>query len=134
MKLLTFLLVSTTLTASLCSAAEPTADFHVSPNGSDTWSGTLSQPNGQQTDGPFATLERARDAVRESGRNQSVDVVVLIRGGTYQLKKTVMFGLQDSGQGDSTVTYAAWPGETPVFTSGQAINGWKQVTETLPGL
>lgn len=27
-------------------------------------------------------------------------------------------GLQDSGRGDSTITYAAYPGETPVFSSG----------------
>ena len=45
-----------------------------------------------------------------------------------------MFGLQDSPQGDSTVTYAAYPGETPVFSSGREIEGWKKVTAALPGL
>ena len=63
-----------------CRAAELTADFYVSPNGADTWSGTLSAPNDQQSDGPFATLERARDAVRESEKARSQGVVVLIRG------------------------------------------------------
>ena len=71
--------------------------------------GTLSQPNDQRTDGPFATLERARDAVRESDKKQAGDVLVLLRGGSYQLKKTVVFGLQDSGQGDSHVTYKLIP-------------------------
>ncbi len=122
------------LAVSLCHAAEPTADFYVSSTGSDAWSGTSSQSNAQQTDGPFATLERARGAVRESGKSRSSDVLVLVCGGTYRLTKTVVFGLQDSGQGDSIVTYAAYPGETPVFTSGREINEWKRVTAALPGL
>ena len=40
------------------------ADFYVSPTGNDRWSGTLSEPNATLTDGPFATLEKAREAVR----------------------------------------------------------------------
>lgn len=120
--------------AGLCPAAESTADFYVSPNGSDMWSGTLAVPDKNQSDGPFKTIERARDAVRESNKAQSRDVVVLIRGGTYRLKQTVVFGLQDSGQDDSTITYAAYPGETPVFSSGYEISDWKTLTEVPAGL
>jgi len=94
----------------------------------------LAEPNAQQTDGPFATLERARDAVRDSKANRSSDVVVLVRGGTYSLTKTVVFGLEDSGRKDFTVTYAAYPNETPIFSSGRKIDGWKPVTTALPGL
>ena len=130
----TILLLFTVMSLGLCSASEPAADFFVSSKGDDAWSGTLSQPNDQRTDGPFATLERARDAVRESDKKQAGDVLVLLRGGSYQLKKTVVFGLQDSGQGDSHVTYKAYPGETPVFSSGQEIKNWKPVTTALPGL
>jgi hypothetical protein len=133
--LLTLVVVgSATSMAGRCFAAELTADFYVSPNGSDAWSGTLAVPNAQQSDGPFETLERVRYAVRESGKSQSGDVVVLLRGGTYRLKETVVFGLQDSGQGDSTITYAAYPGETPVFSSGREINEWKPLTTAPPGL
>lgn len=46
----------------------------------------------------------------------------------------VVFGLEDSGKGDTTITYAAYPGETPVFSSGQQIRGWRKVTAELPGL
>ena len=45
-----------------------------------------------------------------------------------------MFGLEDSGEGDSTITYAAYPGETPVFSSGREIKGWQKVSGELPGL
>ncbi|MEP6627670.1 MAG: TCP-1/cpn60 chaperonin family protein, partial [Ginsengibacter sp.] len=36
--------------------------MYVSTIGNDSWSGMLRQPNQQKTDGPFATLEAARDA------------------------------------------------------------------------
>jgi len=40
------------------------ATFHVSPDGRDAWSATLARPNAGKTDGPFASLGRARNAVR----------------------------------------------------------------------
>lgn len=110
------------------------ADIYVSPQGSDKWSGTLPEPNAAATDGPFASLQRARDAVREIIKGKSKDVVVLVRGGTYRLEETIVFGTQDSPTGDSTVTYAAYPSETPVFSSGREIEGWQKVTDALPGL
>jgi parallel beta-helix repeat protein len=114
-------------------AAEP-ADFYVSPKGRDNWSGKLAEPNDSQSDGPFASIARARDAIRHSGKNNSSDTLVLIRGGTYRLTETVVFGLQDSGHRDGKVTYAAYPDETPVFSSGQAITDWQPVTTAPPGL
>ena len=95
---------------------------------------TLAEPNAEGTDGPLATLERARDAVRLLKKTKSEDITVQLRGGTYSLEKTVVFGLEDSGVGDSHVTYAAYPGETPVFSSGKEIGNWKKVTTSLPGL
>lgn len=118
----------------ICSAAETDADYFVSPQGSDRWSGALAEPNPEGTDGPFSTLQRARDAVRKLKEKKKEDIVVLVREGTYQLGKTVVFGLEDSGEGESMITYAAYPGETPVFSSGKEIKGWKKVTTTLPAL
>ncbi|QEF98328.1 hypothetical protein Mal15_23800 [Stieleria maiorica] len=123
-----------TANSTTCGAAGPQADFFVSTTGSDRWSGTLAAANAEGTDGPFATLVRARDAVRELKKTKPSDIVVLIRGGTYRVDNTVVFGLQDSGKSGSTVTYAAYPGETPVFSSGQEIQGWKKVEGELPGL
>jgi len=115
--------------------AASTVDFYVATDGKDAWSGTLPEPNRDGTDGPFATLARARDAVRRLRASQpETSVVVQIRGGVYRLAETVVFSLEDSGKGDSTITYAADPGEKPVFSSGQEIKGWKRVTARLPGL
>ena len=122
------------LTAKIGIAAETDADFYISPEGSDKWSGQLAEPNAEQTDGPFATLERARDAVRQLKKEPAKDIVVLLRDGTYQISKTIVFGLEDSGVEESTITYAAYPGEKPVFSSGRQIQDWKKVTDKLPGL
>ena len=103
-------------------AEKAEADFYVSPSGSDVWSGTLPAPNEQLSNGPFATLERARDAVRKLRETRPGNIVVLIRGGTYRLEKTILFGLQDSGK------------ETPIISSGEEIGNWKTLLEVPPGL
>ena len=122
------------LTAATCNGETAKADFYVATSGSDNWSGTLAAPNAQRTDGPFHTLERARDAVRLLKEKKTSNILVLIRGGTHQLDKTVVFSLQDSGNADSTITYASYPGETPVLSSGREITDWKRVASDLAGL
>ena len=95
------------------------ADFYISPNGSDANPGTKSQP--------FASLSRARDAVREVKRRKpDRDYSVLLRGGVYPLTETVVFSLPDSAAAGHTITYSAYPNETPVFSCGVAINGWRK--------
>ena len=43
----------------------PAIVFYVSTDGNDRWSGRLSEANDTKTDGPFASLKRARDAIRQ---------------------------------------------------------------------
>src|SRR5579884_1060497 len=58
--------------------------FYVSPLGNNRWSGKLDHPNSAHTDGPFRTLARARDAVRElkASGPLKTPVKAIIRGGT----------------------------------------------------
>lgn len=121
------------LVAALAGAGSKKADFYVATTGNDNWSGRLAGPNPDATDGPFATLAKARDAVRQL-KNRSIrkDIIVLVRGGTYYLKETVVFGLQDSAKEGQTITYAACPGEEPVFSSGVRITGWKELGADRP--
>ena len=108
--------------------AKVSEDFFVSLEGSDSWSGTLPAPAQDKTDGPFATLARARDAVRELKKTRiDSDISVLIRGGRYVLKETVVFHLEDGGNEKQRITYAAYPNETPVFSSGVPITGWQKL-------
>jgi hypothetical protein len=93
----------------------PKATFTVSPEGNDTGSGSASAP--------FATLERARNAVREL--KSTKPVIVLVRAGTYFLEQPLTFKVEDSGTAEATVTYTAFPGEKVVLSGGTPIRGWK---------
>ena len=80
-------------------------------------------------DGPVKTLEAARLRVREMKKqNPGQPIEVLIKGGLYSLRKTVVFGLEDSGTEGAPVTYKAFPGEKPVFTGGIPITGWEKIS------
>jgi hypothetical protein len=87
--------------------AEPAvrADFVVATTGSDDNPGTAAKP--------FATLARARDAVRKlnAGGPPRATVTVLVCGGTYALKETLVSGPEDSGTAERRIVYAAYPGE-----------------------
>jgi len=106
-------------------AARHKADFYVALNGSDEWSGQLDQPNRQRSDGPFATLARARDAVRTlKEASDGKEIVVEIRGGIHRLEDAVVFSLADSAPEGGSITYTAFGDELPIFTSSVPIAGW----------
>jgi len=95
---------------------------YVSPDGNDAWSGTLPSPNAAGTDGPLASLQRARDVVRPLKRDRPVRVVV--RRGTYYLPETLVLGPQDSGTEACPITYEAAEGEDVTLSGGRPITGW----------
>jgi hypothetical protein len=82
------------------------ADFYVAVNGDDANPGTEEKP--------FATLARARDAVRELKKENPI--TVLVRGGTYYLDEPLVFGSQDA-----PATYAAYPGEFVARVQGRGL-------------
>jgi hypothetical protein len=58
--------------------------LYISPNGNDKNAGTKEKP--------FASIERARKAVRDIRNKKSgANITVLIRGGNYFLEKTIVF-------------------------------------------
>jgi hypothetical protein len=102
-----------------------TMEFYVSTLGNDTWSGRLAEPEAAGTDGPWATLGQARDALcaLKQGGGLSGPVTVWVRGGRYALAAPLTFTPADSGP----ITYAAYAGEQPVIDGGQRIVGWQEV-------
>jgi len=117
-----FLIMMAVLLA-FCAPAPGEVTFHVAVKGSDQGIGT--------TDRPFATIERARDAVRELKRNQggvlNRPVTVYVHGGRYALSQPLRFTTEDSGTLEAPVTYAAFKDEKPVLSGGRQITGWKKV-------
>ena len=110
------------VTLSLAAWAEAQStrtEFFVALAGSDTNSGTKDQP--------FATIAKARDAVRQLiAAGLKSDITVHLRDGTYRLSQTLSFGPEDSGNEQHSISYAAFPGETVVISGGRPISGWKK--------
>ncbi|WP_127490598.1 Ig-like domain-containing protein [Paenibacillus glycanilyticus] len=92
------------------------AVFFVSPNGSDSNSGTL--------ESPFLTLEKARDAVRQLKQSSGLPgggVTVYLRGGVYNRTGSFQLEEQDSGTADKPITYKAYPGESVSLSGGRNL-------------
>ena len=110
--------------ASLVRAAEPLA-LYVAADGNDAWSGALAQPNAAKTDGPFASIERARDEVRKRKAAAAQGVEVFVRGGEYLVPDTLKFSAADSGTDKAPVVYRAYQNERPVLIGGRRISAWQ---------
>ncbi|MCB7129597.1 MAG: right-handed parallel beta-helix repeat-containing protein [Candidatus Brocadiales bacterium] len=105
--------------ASLGNAEE--VALYVSPDGNDSWAG-------DSLEKPFATIQRARDAIRAMKKEAELTgpVVVYLRGGTYELSETLVFTPEDSGTEAYSITYTAYQDEKPVVSGGRRIVGpWK---------
>jgi hypothetical protein len=114
--------------------AEPVAQatFYVAVDGQDSWSGTLAAPNAAKDDGPFATLGRARDAVRQLKADKGLaagGAAVMVRGGTYLIGQPLEFTVEDSGTKDAPISYRAAPGESVRLLAGRVIADWQPVTD-----
>lgn len=96
--------------------AGPYNTYFVSPNGNDSNIGT--------EDAPFATLERARDAIRVAKDTLNKPLFVVLLAGTYFLDKPFVLGSQDSGTKDSPITYQAKRGHEVVLSGGSIIDNW----------
>ncbi|MEV1014070.1 RICIN domain-containing protein [Micromonospora sp. NPDC049801] len=120
--LLAAALVAATLPAVVISQSPASAavqeTYYVAPDGNDSNAGTQASP--------FKTVQRARDVVRTVNANMSGDINVYLRGGRYPVTSTVEFGASDSGTNGYRISYAAYPGETPILDGGVPVTGWTQ--------
>ena len=104
------------------------ATFYVANDGRDAWSGTLPAPNAARTDGPFATFDHARAALRSLDKSGLSQVVVEFRAGTYFLPATEQFTAADSGTAGTEIVYQDYPGERPVISGGIRLLHWTNVS------
>ena len=121
----------TVVTAALMQGALA-MDYYVSLDGNDQWSGTRASPKRDKTDGPFRTLERARDEVRRLKAAGPVrDVTILLRGGVYSLGQTFLLEAQDSGTPEAPVVYRAYRREKVVLAGGPTVpaDAFRPVTD-----
>lgn len=121
----------------ICSAPNASSQsnpmvFYVSTSGDDTWSGKLAAVNRNFTDGPFATVERARDAIREIRQRGVVTpggIKVLVREGTYRRSSPLSFSGLDSGTADVPIEWSAYPRERVVFSGSVTVAEFEPVSD-----
>lgn len=128
------LLVATAITLTALLAVLPTQaiTLYVSPSGQDSWSGHRRTPDSKSADGPFATLERARDEIRQlkkQGKFPADGVNVEIAGGVYELAKTFALEAKDSGTARFPIEYRARRGEKVRLVGGRQLKTWQPVTD-----
>ena len=110
-------------------AESDTVLYYVSPNGNDRWSGTTAVANMARTDGPFASFQRARYAVRKSIAS-GLRASVLIRNGIYRFDSTFALGAKDSGRPERPVLWSTYPGETATCSGGITVGKFQPVRNT----
>jgi len=103
--------------------------FYVSPDGNDAASGTDSTE-------AFATIQRARDAIRERKSAATPDniirgagVTVWICGGRYYQDQTFELAPEDSGTAEVPIVYRAMPGAQVSIIGGRGVSGWQKVQD-----
>ncbi len=106
-------------------AARADAVWYVAQDGKDTWSGTAPTPAADGTDGPFASLARARDEIRrQKADGAEGPFTVMVREGMYSLDETFTLSADDSGTADAPVEYRAYQDEKPRLLGGRQITGF----------
>ena len=91
------------------------ADFFVAPDGHDHSSGSKHAP--------FATLERAQQAVRNFNADLKADLHVHVAAGTYYLEKPLNFTAVDSGSNGHRIVWKGEHGHGGVNISGMDLLG-----------
>ena len=107
----------------------PGLRLYVATDGNDAWTGCLAAANAGRSDGPLATLEAARQRIRELKRNGPLPaggVEVLLSGGRHYLPAPFKLAPEDSGTAGAPVAYRSAPGERAVLSGGRRITGWRK--------
>ncbi|MGL1933485.1 MAG: right-handed parallel beta-helix repeat-containing protein [Fibrobacterales bacterium] len=91
-------------------------EYFVSPEGSDTNPGTLSEP--------FATITKAREAVSQIKSNQTGDIIVTLLDGVYPLTTHLSFSALDGGTNGFVIIYRAQNKGKAIISGGHTVTGW----------
>ncbi len=100
------------------------ADLFVSLAGSDGNPGSEAMP--------FATLERARDAIRELRRTSRIPaggMTVWLRGGDFARTNTLELSAPDSGTPNGPIVWRGFGNESVRLLGGRKLTGFRPVTD-----
>jgi len=99
--------------------------FYLSPTGNDANPGAI--------DKPLATLNGARDRLREYRKSNQVNgaLEVIALEGEYFLLQPLSLSATDGGTKDSPLIFKAEEGKKVIFSGGSQITGFKKVNDKL---
>lgn len=103
--------------------AQGPVTLFVSPDGNDSWTGRLQQPNASNTDGPLATLDGARLTIRELTPRPAAGVIVIVAEGRYELSEGIRFVEQDGGTATAPILYRAEKPGSVILSGGKILRG-----------
>jgi len=95
--------------------------IYVAPDGNDSGKGTI--------ESPLATMDGARKKAQSKTKDK--DIYVAFRGGTYTVRDSVKFGVEDSGSESGRIIYTSYPGEEAVFNGGTKVTGWSEYKDGI---
>jgi len=97
--------------------------LYVAPNGNDAWTGQRASVDKTRSDGPLASLEGARNRVRQIRAAGTVKepISVVFAAGEYALEKPVTFSPEDSGTAESPVEFRAASDGAAVLFGGRRL-------------
>jgi hypothetical protein len=99
--------------------------FYISAKGNDA-------SNGLAPSGAFATLQKARDAVRSYKKQHATDsVFVYLLKGDYEIKEPLQLEPEDGGTEQAPVIYSAFKTDKVVLNGGKRITGWKNYRNNI---
>jgi hypothetical protein len=100
------------------------ATYYASPTGSGSVC-SLSAP---------CSLTGVRDKVRGVNAGMSGDILIMLRGGTYNLTSALTLDYRDSGFSGYKVIWQNYPGEEPLLSGGQSLSGGWVVADSSKNL
>ncbi len=95
--------------------------IYVASDGDNSNDGSIGQP--------FATLSRA---VEEAERSEKRQITIFLRGGVYEIERTVSIHGSKGKKNLQRITISGYPGEKARLTGGRKISGFIPVNNHLP--
>lgn len=108
--------------------------FFVSPFGNDEWSGKFSDPVNNKRDGPFRTIEKAKqsiDALSENVLTAGNEIKIFLRRGVYTIAQPLVFSGKAGSGKNNLVTFSAYKKENVHLTGGKEIKGFHSITDPV---
>ena len=123
------MLTSFSFTAAANAETTPSTVLYVAVDGNNSNSGTA--------DSPLATIEGARDKIREIKKTTGLPaggITVYVKNGTYRVKEQINFTEEDSGTKESPIVYKAWGDGKTSLLGGIEIAGkdFEKITNADP--